>query len=133
MFTKTDAFSSFSVDDLDAARKFYGETLGLTVTDSDMGTIDLTLGNGARVFVYPKPNHEPASFTVLNFDVDDIDKAVEELNARGVTTKIYGDDEVPDMPNDSKGITRDPENSMAIAWFKDPAGNVLSVMQTSRG
>ena len=131
MFTTTDAFSSFSVDDLDAARKFYGETLGLRVTDSEMGTIDLTLGNGARVFVYPKPNHEPASFTVLNFDVDDIDRAVDELNSRGVTTKIYADDEIPDMPNDEKGIVRDEENSMAIAWFKDPAGNVIAVMQTS--
>jgi predicted enzyme related to lactoylglutathione lyase len=131
VFTTTDAFSSFSVDDLDAARKFYGETLGLKVTDSDMGTIDLTLGNGARVFVYPKPNHEPATFTVLNFDVDDIDSAVSALNAKGVRTKIYRDDEVPDMPNDEKGIVRDEENSMAIAWFKDPAGNVIAVMQTS--
>lgn len=131
VFTTTNAFSSFSVDDLDAARQFYGETLGLKVTDSDMGTLDLTFGNGARVFVYPKPNHEPATFTVLNFDVDDIDKAVDELNARGVTTKIYADDEIPDLPNDAKGIARDDENSMAIAWFKDPAGNVIALMQTS--
>jgi catechol 2,3-dioxygenase-like lactoylglutathione lyase family enzyme len=130
VFTTTNAFSSFSVDDLDAARKFYSETLGLKVTDSEMGTLDLTLGNGSRVFVYPKPNHEPATFTVLNFDVDDIDKAVDELNSRGVTTKIYADDEIPDMPNDEKGITRDEENSMAIAWFKDPAGNVIALMQT---
>src|SRR5690554_8094454 len=86
-----------------------------------MGTLNITLGGGATIFVYPKPNHEPASFTVLNFDVDDIDKAVDELNARGVTTKIYGDDELPGMPNDAKGIARDDENSMAIAWFKDPA------------
>lgn len=130
MFKTTNAFSSFSVDDLDAARKFYGETLGLGVKDSEMGTIDLALGSGATVFVYPKPNHEPASFTVLNFEVDDIDKAVDDLNARGVTTKIYGDNEIPDMPNDAKGITRDEENSMSIAWFKDPAGNVIAVMQT---
>lgn len=130
MFTTTNAFSSFSVDDLDAARQFYSETLGLKVTDSDMGTLDITLGNGSRVFVYPKPNHEPATFTVLNFDVDDIDKAVDDLNARGVTTKIYGDNEIPDMPNDAKGITRDEEHSMAIAWFKDPAGNVIALMQT---
>lgn len=131
MFSTTTAFSSFSVDDLDAARKFYGETLGLGVADSEMETLDVTLAGGATVFVYPKPNHEPASFTVLNFDVDDIDKAVAELNDRGVTTKIYADDEVPGMPNDAKGITRDDEHSMAIAWFRDPAGNVLSVMQTS--
>ena len=131
VFTTTNAFSSFSVDDLDAAKKFYGETLGLGVTESEMGTIDLALGGGATVFVYPKPDHQPATFTVLNFDVDDLDKAVDELNARGVTTKIYADDEIPDMPNDAKGITRDDENSMAIAWFKDPAGNVIALMQTS--
>jgi predicted enzyme related to lactoylglutathione lyase len=131
VFSTTNAFSSFSVNDLDAARKFYSETLGLGVSDSEMGTLNITLGGGATIFVYPKPNHEPASFTVLNFDVDDIDKAVDELNSRGVTTKIYGDDEVPDMPNDAKGITRDEANAMAIAWFKDPAGNVIAVMQTS--
>lgn len=131
MFTTTNAYSSFSVDDLDAAKKFYGETLGLAVTESDMGTLTLTLGGGGSVFVYPKPNHEPATFTVLNFDVDDIDKAVDELNARGITTKIYADDEIPDMPNDARGITRDDEHSMAIAWFKDPAGNVIALMQTS--
>lgn len=130
MFGTTNAFSSFSVDDLDAARAFYGETLGLAVADSEMGTLDVTLGSGARIFVYPKPNHEPASFTVLNFDVDDIDKAVDDLNARGVKTKIYADDEVPDMPNDAKGIARDDEHNMSIAWFRDPAGNVISVMQT---
>lgn len=130
MFTTTNAFSSFSVDDIEAARKFYGETLGLAVADDEMGDINVTLGNGARLFIYPKPNHEPASFTVLNFDVDDIDKAVDDLNARGVTTKIYGDDEIPDMPNDAKGIARDPENKMSIAWFKDPARNVIALMQT---
>lgn len=131
MFTTTDAFSSFSVNDLEVAKKFYGETLGLAVTEDEMGTLNVTLGNGVRLFVYPKPNHEPASFTVLNFDVEDIDKAVDELNARGVITKIYGDDEIPDMPNDAKGITRDEENNMAIAWFKDPAGNVIALMQTA--
>lgn len=130
MFTSTNAFGSFSVDDLDAAKAFYGETLGLDVTSSDMGTINIAFGNGMQFFVYPKPNHESASFTVLNFDVDDIDKAVDELNARGITTKIYADDELPDMPNDAKGITRDDEHSMAIAWFNDPAGNVIAVMQT---
>ena len=131
VFARTPAFSSFSVDDLDAARKFYSETLGLGVSDSEMGTLTLTLGGGATIFVYPKPDHEPASFTVLNFDVDDIDAAVDELNTRGVTTKIYGDDNLPGMPNDAKGITRDDEHSMAIAWFRDPAGNVIAVMQTS--
>ena len=132
MFTTTNTVSSFSVDDLAAAKQFYGETLGLELTEDEIGGLDVKLGNGSRLLIYSKPNHEPASFTVLNFDVSDIDEAVDELNARGVTTKIYGDDEVPDMPNDAKGITRDEENSMSIAWFKDPAGNVLSVMKTSR-
>ena len=130
MFATTSAFSSFSVNDLDAARTFYGETLGLTVTESEMGTLNLALASRAVVFVYPKPNHEPATFTVLNFDVDDIDQAVDQLNAQGVETRIYADDELPGMQPDEKGIVRDDENAMAIAWFKDPAGNVIAVMQT---
>lgn len=131
VFATTPAFSSFSVDDLDAARHFYSETLGLAVSDSEMGTLNITLGGGATIFVYPKPNHEPASFTVLNFDVSDIDAAVAELNARGVSTTIYGAEEVPGMPTDAQGIARDDEHEMAIAWFRDPAGNVMAAMQTS--
>lgn len=88
-----------------------------------MGFLELVLGTGAHVLVYPKPNHEPASFTVLNFPVDDIEAAVDELNARGVNTKIYGDAE---FPTDSRGIMR--EGGPLIAWFRDPAGNVLSVL-----
>jgi predicted enzyme related to lactoylglutathione lyase len=132
VFTKANAFSSFSVDDLDAAKAFYGETLGLDVTSSEMGTLDIAFGNGMRLFAYPKPNHQPATFTVLNFEVDDIDKAVDELNARGVKTKIYADGEIPDMPpNDERGIVRGGDYGPSMAWFKDPAGNVIAVMESS--
>lgn len=132
MFTTSEAFSSFSIDDIDAARRFYGETLGLEVRDGMMGNLEVRLGNGARVFIYAKPDHVPASFTVLNFVSDDLEKSVDALNARGVTTKIYGDNELPDMPpNDEKGIMRDENNVAGIAWFKDPAANVLAVVSAS--
>lgn len=132
MFSKSDAFSSFSVDDIEKARRFYGETLGLEVRDGMMGNLDVRLGNGARVFIYAKPDHVPASFTVLNFVSDDVEKTVDALNARGVTTKIYGDTELPDMPpNDAKGIMRDEESGAGIAWFRDPAANVLSVVSST--
>lgn len=125
MFTTDHAFSGFSVDDLDAARRFYQDTLGLDVEVLEgSGFLQLTLGSGGRVLVYGKPNHEPASFTVLNFPVDDIDAAVDDLIARGVDTKIYDDAE---FPTDSRGIMR--EMGPAIAWFRDPAGNVLAVLE----
>ncbi|CAN5283598.1 hypothetical protein BH09ACT2_BH09ACT2_04890 [soil metagenome] len=123
MFSTTGTFGGFSVDDIDAARTFYGETLGLDVATNDMGFLELTLGSGAMVLIYSKPNHTPASFTILNFPVDDVEAAVDDLNARGVTTKIYPDEL---MPSDSKGIVRG--NGPDIAWFLDPAGNVLSVL-----
>lgn len=124
MFTSTDAFAGFSVDDLDRAREFYAETLGLAVEDDAMGNLMLSLPSGARVLVYPKDTHEPASFTVLNFVVDDVEQAVDDLNGRGVQTKIY-DDSV--LPTNSKGIMN--AGGPQIAWFRDPAGNVLSVLQ----
>jgi catechol 2,3-dioxygenase-like lactoylglutathione lyase family enzyme len=124
MFTTSDAFSGFSVDDIDAARTFYGTTLGLKVTDDGMGFLNLHLDTGSQILIYSKPNHEPAAFTILNFPVKDVEAAVDDLNSRGVVTKIYGDDE---FPTDSKGIMR--EEGPEIAWFKDPAGNVLSVLQ----
>ena len=123
MVTTTGAFSGFSVDDIDAARTFYTETLGLSVTTNEMGFLELQLDSGAMILVYAKPNHTPASFTILNFPVEDVEAAVDDLNARGVTTKIYPDDV---MPSDSKGIMRG--NGPDIAWFRDPAGNVLSVL-----
>jgi predicted enzyme related to lactoylglutathione lyase len=125
MFTAKDAFSSFSVDDLGKARQFYGETLGMTVGDGGMGTLSVQLASGSRVMIYPKDNHEPASFTVLNLVVEDVEAAVDELNRLGVRTKIYDD---PKLPTDSKGIA-EGEGVPPIAWFKDPAGNVLSVIK----
>ncbi|SIT86365.1 VOC family protein [Microbacterium sp. RU33B] len=125
MFPTDRAFSGFSVDDIDAARTFYRDTLGLDVRDDEMGFLALGLASGARILIYPKPNHEPASFTILNFPVDDIDVAVDALNAKGVQTKIYDDDA---FPSDAKGIVRG-NGGPPIAWFRDPAGNVLSVLE----
>ena len=125
-FQTVHAFSGFSVDDVDAARAFYGETLGLDVTTNAMGFLDIHLPSGGSILVYAKPNHTPASFTILNFPVDDVDAAVDELNARGVVTKIYSD---PDFGTDERGIARGGGRGPDIAWFTDPAGNVLSVIQ----
>lgn len=125
MFTTDKAFSGFSVDDIDTARTFYGETLGLEVIELEGGFIEIVLSSGAHVLIYDKPDHEPASFTILNFPVDDVESAVDELNGRGVVTKIYSDDE---LPTDAKGIARGMGPD--IAWFRDPAGNVLSVLKT---
>ncbi|MBO9625209.1 MAG: VOC family protein [Microbacterium sp.] len=125
-FQTTHAFSGFSVDDIDAARTFYGETLGLDVSTNEMGFLDIRLPQGGSILVYAKPNHTPASFTILNFPVDDVEAAVDDLNARGVVTKIYTD---PDFGTDAKGIAHGaPGRGPDIAWFTDPAGNVLSVL-----
>jgi len=125
MFADTKAFSGLSVDNIDVARTFYGETLGLKVEDNAMGFLNLHLATGGVILIYPKDDHVPATYTILNFPVQDIDKAVDELNARGVTTKIYDDDFT-----DERGIARPPkpEYGPPICWFKDPAGNVLSVL-----
>lgn len=127
-FTVQEAFSGFSVDDLDAAQRFYGETLGLDVGKNAMGFLELRLASGGVILVYDKPNHEPASFTILNFPVADVDAAVDELRAKGVETKIYPDDV---FPSDERGIVRGNGRGPDIAWFRDPAGNVLGVMQTA--
>ncbi|WP_372967767.1 VOC family protein [Microbacterium sp.] len=125
-FQTTHAFSGFSVDDIDAARTFYGDTLGMDVTTNAMGFLDIALPDGGSILVYAKPNHTPASFTILNFPVDDVEAAVDDLNARGVVTKIYDDSE---FATDEKGILRGgPERGPDIAWFTDPAGNVLAVL-----
>ena len=122
MLAESAAFSGFAVTDLEDARAFYADTLGLPVELDEMGFLDITLGSGAHVLAYAKPDHEPAGFTILNFPVDDVEAAVDELNARGVVTKIYDGE----YGGDAKGISRGygPE----IAWFRDPAGNVLSVL-----
>jgi catechol 2,3-dioxygenase-like lactoylglutathione lyase family enzyme len=121
MFKDAKAFSGFSVDDIPAAQKFYAETLGLEVVE-EHGMLRLQLATGAEVLVYPKPNHVPAEFTVLNFPVGDIEAAVDALTARGVTFERY-----PQMEFDERGIMR--AGGPPIAWFKDPAGNTLSVLQ----
>ena len=127
MFAPKNAFSGFSVNDLDAAAAFYRDSLGLAVADGGMGTLRLTLPGGAEVTIYPKENHEPASFTILNFAVEDVEAAVDALNERGVVTKIYSDDDLMGgMGTDAKGIMRG--HGSEIAWFKDPAGIVLSVI-----
>jgi catechol 2,3-dioxygenase-like lactoylglutathione lyase family enzyme len=123
MFADSKAFSGFSVDDMDRARQFYGETLGLRVSEEN-GLLHLHLAGGNDVLVYPKPNHTPATFTILNFPVDDIDAAVDALTARGVRLERYDG-----FNQDEKGILRD-DQSPPIAWFTDPAGNVLSVIKS---
>ena len=122
MFGDVHAFSSFSVNDLAAAKRFYGETLGLKIDEQPEG-LGLQLANGGRVFLYPKEDHVPATFTVLNFPVDELEKAVEQLAKSGVSFEKYED-------TDDKGINRGmgPE----IAWFKDPAGNFLSVLKSDQ-
>lgn len=123
MFKDSKSFSSFSVNDLKKAREFYGDTLGLGVTETPEG-LELRLTGGNTVFLYPKPNHTPASFTVLNFPVDDIEEAVEELIGLGLRLEQY---DLPDIKTDKRGIARGP--GPKIAWFKDPAGNILSVLE----
>jgi catechol 2,3-dioxygenase-like lactoylglutathione lyase family enzyme len=128
MLGKSKAFSGFSVDDTDEAKRFYGETLGLEVSDEPSG-LALHIADSGVIFVYPKPNHEPATFTILNFPVEDIGAAVDELTARGVSFERY--DDMEGIVQDEKGIARpeDPDWGPPIAWFKDPAGNILSVIE----
>jgi predicted enzyme related to lactoylglutathione lyase len=123
MFKDTKAFSGFSVNDLGKAKQFYGEILGLEVTDEPMGLLGLHIaGNSNNILIYPKPNHQPATYTILNFQVDDVEKAVDELTRRGVQFEHY---DMPQIKTDEKGIAR---GNPVIAWFKDPAGNILSVL-----
>lgn len=122
MFKDSKAFSGCSVDDIDAAKSFYGGTLGLRVTENPAG-LGLELATGGTVFLYPKDDHEPATFTVLNFPVDDIDAAVDALTGHGVVMERYDG-----FDQDERGIAA-PAPGPRIAWFKDPAGNILSVME----
>ena len=126
MLDSSGTFSSFSVNDVAKARKFYGEIMGLKCREA-MGQLVLEMQGGYRVFVYGKPNHVPATFTVLNFQVTDVDAAVDTLTKAGVTFERYDE---PNLKTDAKGISRgDGKNGPTIAWFKDPAGNILSVVQ----
>jgi catechol 2,3-dioxygenase-like lactoylglutathione lyase family enzyme len=126
MLKESKAFSGFSVNDIQKAKDFYGRTLGLEVSESH-GLLTLHLGGGTSVLIYPKPNHSPATFTILNFPVDDVDQAVEELTRRGVRFEVY---DLAEIKTDEKGIMRG--SGPTIAWFKDPAGNVLSVIEETR-
>jgi catechol 2,3-dioxygenase-like lactoylglutathione lyase family enzyme len=126
MLRDSSAFSGFSVDDLEKARAFYSETLGLEVSDGpEAGSLFLRLHGGRDVFIYAKGQaHTPATYTILNFPVADVEKAVDELAAAGVVFEYY---DMPDGEQDAKGIFRN--SGLAVAWFKDPAGNILSVLQ----
>lgn len=121
MLRDAPAFSGFSANDIELAREFYGTTLGLEVSEVN-GMLELKLGGGATVLVYPKEDHEAAGFTILNFPVSDVDQAVDALTQRGVQFEKY-----EDFPQDEKGIMRG--HGPDIAWFKDPAGNILSVLK----
>lgn len=124
MFTNTKAFSGFAVDDLAKAHEFYGETLGLrTERFEAMPLLNLELAGGRDTMVYEKPDFVPATYTILNFAVDDVDAAVDELTARGVTMERYDG-----FDQDDKGIVR-ADDGPPIAWFKDPAGNILAVLE----
>ena len=123
MLSESKAFSGFAAPDIAKVKEFYSETLGVKVTE-EHGLLTLHLAGGNNVLIYPKPDHVPATFTVLNFPVDDVDVAVDELTKRGVRFEIY---DGPEIRTDKKGIMRG--NGPTIAWFKDPAGNILSVLK----
>ena len=125
MLKDSKAFSGFPANDIPKAKEFYAGTLGLTVSE-DHGILTLRFAGGNNVIVYPKPNHVPATFTILNFAVDDVDQAVDKLKKRGVRFEQYNQ---PNLKTDEKGIMRG--NGPTIAWFKDPAGNILSVIEKS--
>ena len=124
MFKDTKAFSGFAVDDVEQARAFYGDTLGITITEEMDSILVLQLAGGDRpTLIYPKPDFEPATYTVLNFPVDDIDEAVDALTAKGIRFERYDE-----MEQDEKGIARATGGGPDIAWFRDPAGNILAVL-----
>ena len=128
IFKLDESFGTYSVDDVGAAKDFYSETLGIEVTEEKEGGISLDLG-GRSVYLYPKEDHEPATFTVLNLAVDDIDKAVTELSSLGIEFESYGGD----ITTDENGIFRGADEGKGpnLAWFKDPAGNIISVIEVN--
>lgn len=123
MFLNNKAFSGVSVSSIDEAKEFYEGVLGLDVAENEMGILELTLAGGHKIILYPKPNHIPATYTVLNFIVNDIDKTVDELTGKGIKFEQYDE---PYLKTDEKGICR---GKPLIAWFKDPSGNILSVIE----
>ncbi|WP_293783431.1 VOC family protein [uncultured Pedobacter sp.] len=127
MLQNSKAFSSFSVDDVQQAKEFYQGVLGLEVKDHPMGVIEVSVSGSSNILLYPKPNHVPATFTVLNFPVENIEQTVDALIAKGVKFEIYNQESIK---TDQKGISRG-NGGPAIAWFRDPAGNILSVLETS--
>jgi predicted enzyme related to lactoylglutathione lyase len=124
MFKNTSAFSSYSVNDIEAAKKFYSEVLGFEVSQP-MGQLAFNLSNGHQIFIYGKPGHQPATYTVLNFKVDDVEKAVDDLIARGVKFEQY---DMGPLKTNPKGIAQG-HGGPPMAWFQDPAGNILGVLQ----
>jgi len=125
MFKDAPAFSSFSVGDIGRAREFYGQTLGLPVAEA-FGLLKIKLAGGQEIEIYPKPDHAPASFTVLNFQVPDINQAVSALSAAGVEIETY---DLPELKTGDNGILVDEKMQLKAAWFKDPSGNILSVIE----
>jgi predicted enzyme related to lactoylglutathione lyase len=127
MLDHSPAFSSFSVNDIPTAKEFYGHVLGLEVEEDRMGTLALKPAGGGTVMIYPKPNHVPATFTVLNFPVKSVEETVRKLKGKGVRFEVYDDG---DLKTDAQGIARG-NGGPTIAWFRDPAGNFLSVLETA--
>lgn len=125
MFRSIQALSSFSVNNLEAAQRFYEAVLGLETVINEMGILELMIAGGNKILVYPKANHLPATFTILNFPVDNVEGTVDELTAKGISFEQYSEP----IQTDKKGIMRGP-GTHQIAWFKDPAGNILSVVST---
>ena len=124
MFENTKAFSGFAVDDIEAAKRFYGETLGLKVSEAN-GLLTLHIAGDRPTLIYPRPGHQPAAYTILNFPVDDIDTVVDELIERGVAFELYDG-----FGQDERGVSRN-EYGPPIAWFRDPAGNILAVLEAA--
>ena len=126
MFRNTKAFAGFSVDDIQKARDFYGSTLDIKISEEEEGTLSLNFAGGSKALIYPKPDHSPATFTVLNFPVNDIEEAVNKLTEKGIKFEQYDEP----IKTDAKGIFRG--GGPLIAWFKDPAGNVLSILEVKQ-
>ncbi|HVZ67069.1 MAG TPA: VOC family protein [Patescibacteria group bacterium] len=128
MLKDNKTFSSFSTNDLSKAKEFYGDTLGIETKENEMGTLELHLGHGGMAMIYPKPDHKPATFTVLNFLVDDVEKTVDELASKDIHMEHY---DMGDYKSDEKGIMKNPDGG-SIAWFTDPAGNILSIIEDKK-